>query len=67
MERPPLDADVAELRDCYAPAMHWADAFWSACLNKYAFASHPNAQLMQRPLAGLIEKQCPPQRMLICA
>ena len=34
VELPPLDADAADLRDCYAPAMHWADVFWNTCLHR---------------------------------
>ena len=26
--------NASEQHDCYAPAMHWADNFWSVCLQR---------------------------------
>ena len=49
MELPPLDADAAELRECYAPAMHWADVFWNACLHRCVAAGMLHALPLQRP------------------
>jgi hypothetical protein len=34
VELPSLDIGAGALRDCYAPAMHWADVFWLTCLSK---------------------------------
>jgi hypothetical protein len=36
VELPGADAEAAELRACYAPALHWADAFWASCLARHA-------------------------------
>lgn len=35
MGLPSLDIGAGILRDCYAPAMHWADVFWLTCLSKW--------------------------------
>ncbi|CAL8470720.1 g10262 [Coccomyxa elongata] len=34
VELPSLEVAPGALRDCYAPVMHWADVFWTACLSK---------------------------------
>ena len=49
MELPPAEAEAAELRDCYAPAMHWADVFWGSCLQRCA-RMHPRQLPMHGPV-----------------
>ncbi|BDA45698.1 Nipped-B-like protein [Coccomyxa sp. Obi] len=34
VELPSLEVAPSALRDCYAPVMHWADVFWTACLSR---------------------------------
>ncbi|KAK9829724.1 hypothetical protein WJX72_007528 [[Myrmecia] bisecta] len=35
VELPPVDSPMASLRDCYAPAIFWADAFWNGCFDRF--------------------------------
>ena len=38
---PSTEVDESEQKDCYAPAMHWADVFWSMCLQRCASSRIP--------------------------
>lgn len=34
VELPSSEVEASEQKDCYAPAMHWADIFWTICLQR---------------------------------
>ena len=38
---PSTEVVAPEQKDCYAPAMHWADVFWNICLQRCAKSCSP--------------------------
>ncbi|CAK0782901.1 hypothetical protein CVIRNUC_006096 [Coccomyxa viridis] len=36
VQLPTSEVETSEQKDCFAPAMHWADVFWNVCLQRLA-------------------------------
>ena len=34
VQLPTSDTEATAQKDCYAPALHWADAIWKICLHR---------------------------------
>ena len=34
VQLPTSEVETSEQKECFAPAMHWADVFWNVCLQR---------------------------------
>lgn len=63
MELPPVDSEAGALRECYAPALLWADAFWQGLFERMAArdAGECDLRALARALtADVIALRCLP-------